>query len=152
MARFVLPLETQAPYAMKAALTIWDGRVAPVFDVSQTAMILTIENGVISARHTANIEAPTASLKVDRLIELGVRTLICGAVSEPLREELTARNVTVLGFVAGTIESVLEAYVAGALPSPAFCMPGCVGRHPRLRGRRSRRGRRGPGLCSNTRR
>jgi predicted Fe-Mo cluster-binding NifX family protein len=137
---------------MKAALTIWDGRVAPVFDVSQTAVILTIEDGDISARYTANIEAPTATLKVDRLIELGVGTLICGAISEPLHEELTARNVKVLGFVAGPIEDVLQAYIAGALPSQALCMPGCFGRHQRFRGRRRRGTRRGHGLGPKTRR
>jgi predicted Fe-Mo cluster-binding NifX family protein len=135
---------------MKAALTIWDGRVAPVFDVSQKAVILTIENGTILARHTANIEAPTASQKVGRLIELGVGTLICGAISEPLYEELSARNVRILGFVAGPIEEVLQAYVAGELPSPALCMPGCAGRHRRLRGRRSHDTRHRHGLGPRT--
>ena len=103
---------------MKAALTVWDGRVSPVFDVSREAVILTIENGTVAARRSENIDAPTAALKIDRLMELGVETLICGAISEPLHRELTARGVRVLGFVAGEIDEVVKAFVAGRLSGP----------------------------------
>lgn len=110
---------------MKTALTIWHGRVSPVFDVSREAIVVTMENGVVRERCTANIEAPTATLKVERLIGLGVGTLICGAISEPLHYELTSRGLKVFAFVAGPIEDVFRAYVAGDLPSPALSMPGC---------------------------
>ena len=128
---------------MKAALTVWDGRVSPVFDVSREAVILTIENGTVAARRSENIEAPTAALKIDRLMELGVETLICGAISEPLHRELTARGVRVLGFVAGEIDEVVQAFLAGTLPAPALSMPGCCGRQNRFRGGRGRGGGRG---------
>ena len=45
---------------MKAALTVWDGRISPVFDVSREALVLTIENGAVVARCRENIETPTA--------------------------------------------------------------------------------------------
>ena len=60
---------------MKAALTVWDGRMSPVFDVSREALVLTLENGAVVARSIENIETPTAALKLDRLTELGVETL-----------------------------------------------------------------------------
>jgi len=131
---------------MKTALTVWDGRVSPVFDVSREAVILTIENGTVAARCSENIETPTAAaLKIDRLTELGVETLICGAISEPLHQELTTRGVRVLGFVAGEIDEVVQAFIAGTLPAPVLSMPGCCGRQNRFRGRLGRGGRRGNG-------
>lgn len=110
---------------MKVALTTWDGRISPVFDVSREAVILTLEGRAVAARQREVIEAPTTALKLERLLELGVETLICGAISEPLHKELTARGVEVIGFVAGEIEEVVTTYLAGGLPSPELSMPGC---------------------------
>jgi predicted Fe-Mo cluster-binding NifX family protein len=119
---------------MRAAVTVWDGRISPVFDVSREAVILTIEDGAVVARRRESIESPTAALKIGRVMELGVETLVCGAISEPLWLELTARGVRVLGFVAGELEEVVQALLAGALPAPSLSMPGCRGRRNRFRG------------------
>ena len=131
---------------MKAAFTVWDGRMSPVFDVSREALILTIENGVVVARSTEGIKTPTATLKLDRLTEIGVETVICGAISEPLHHELTARGVQVVSFVAGEIDDVVASFLAGTLPTPALSMPGCCGRQHRFSGGRGQGGgRRGGG-------
>ncbi|MGD8394986.1 MAG: NifB/NifX family molybdenum-iron cluster-binding protein, partial [Candidatus Eiseniibacteriota bacterium] len=119
-----------------AALTVWDERISPVFDVSRTALILTIENGAVTARSVENIETPTPALKLDRLLELRVETLICGAISEPLDHELEASGVTVIGFVSGEIEEVIESFLAGTLPTSSLSMPGC--RSPEHRRHRHR--------------
>ncbi len=121
---------------MKAALTVWEGRVSPVFDVSREALILTVEAGELTDRYTENIIATTPALKVERLLELGVETLICGAISEQMQHELSVRGVTVLGFVAGEIDEVLRAFVSGQLPAPSLSMPGYCGRQHRFRGGR----------------
>lgn len=125
---------------MKVALTVWDGRISPVFDVSRQAAILTIENGVLTGHSHASIETATPTLKIERLVGLGVDTLICGAISEPLSRELVARGVQVLGFVAGETDEVVRSFVAGALPTDALSMPGCGGRGFRFRGGRGRHG------------
>jgi len=127
---------------MKAAVTVWDGRISPVFDVSREALILTIENGTVVARCHESIETPTAALKLDRLKGLGVETLICGAISAPLHRELTTNGVKVIGFVAGAIDEVVTSYLAGTLPTPALSMPGFFGGQHRFRGGHGRgRGR-----------
>ena len=130
---------------MTAALAVWDGRVSPVFDVSREVLVLAIEDGFVSTRRNVRIDAPTAALRADRLKEVGVETLICGALSEDLHRELTARGVRVIGFVAGEIDEVLAAFLAGQLRGAAFSMPGCCGRQSRFRGGRGGTGRRGNG-------
>ena len=133
---------------MRAAITVWQGRVAPVFDVSREALVLTIENGVVTSRSSANIETPMASLKLDRLTELGIEILVCGAITEPLMHELSLRGVRVICFVAGEVEEVEKSLLDGRLPKPALSMPGCYSGRKRLRGGCGRggwrRGGRGP--------
>jgi len=131
---------------MKAALTIWNGRMAPVFDVSREALVLTIKDGAITSRSIENIETPMASQKPRRLQELGIQTLVCGAITEPLQHELSMRGVEVIGFVAGEIDEVIESLLAGTLPTRTLSMPGCCGRQNRFRGGRGRGGGRG-GAC-----
>lgn len=128
---------------MKAALTVWDGRMAPVFDVSREALVLAIEDGAITSRSIENIETPMASLKLERLMELGIQTLVCGAITEPLQHELSVRGVKVIGFVAGDIDEVVQGLLDGTLPTRALSMPGCCGRQNRFRGERGRGGWRG---------
>ncbi len=128
---------------MRAAITIWDGRVAPVFDVCRQALVLTVIDGVAVTRTVESLESPTPELKLERLRELGIETLVCGAISEPLQHELSQRGVTVIGFVAGDLEEVEHGFLLGRLPSRGLSMPGCGGRRRRLRGGRGGGGRGG---------
>jgi predicted Fe-Mo cluster-binding NifX family protein len=131
---------------MKAAVAVWDGRISPVFDVSREAAILTIENGILAAQSSANIETPAPGLKAARLVDLGIDTLICGAISEPLRADLANRGVRVVAFVAGDVGDVVRAFLAGELPATGLSMPGCAGRHARFRRGRPRRSGRERGV------
>jgi predicted Fe-Mo cluster-binding NifX family protein len=130
---------------VRIALTIWEGRISPVFDVCREALVLTVERGAVAARSCEDVDALDAAARIRRLETLGVRTLICGAISEPLRRELCSRGIEVIGFVAGDVEEVVCAFLSGSLPNSALSMPGtCCGRRSRARGRgeggRRRRG------------
>lgn len=129
----------------KVALTIWEGRISPVFDVCREALVLSVEKGAIAARTREIVEASNDAAKVRRLEALGIQTLVCGAISEPLRREIEARGVRVIAFVAGEVEEVVRAYLDGALPDPGLSMPGCRGG---MRGARRRQGR---GRCDRRR-
>ena len=129
----------------KVALTIWEGRISPVFDVCREALVLTVEGGAITAQSRERIDAAADADRIRRLEALGVHTLICGAISEPLRREISARGVRVIGFVAGGVEEVVRAYLDGALPDPGLSMPGC------RRGMRGARRRQGRGRCDRRR-
>ncbi len=123
----------------RVAITVWEGRVSPVFDVSREAVILTVEDMAVTDRCQVSIQAPTPRLKLDRIAALRVQTLICGAISEPLHRELTAVGVNVQSFVAGEIDQVIGSFVTGNLPSQVLTMPGCRGQQNRFRHRRGRR-------------
>jgi predicted Fe-Mo cluster-binding NifX family protein len=118
------------------AITLWEGRVSPVFDVCREAAVLQVEDGQVTATRRVTLEAMPPSYRVGWLASLGVETLICGAISEPLRQELEGQGIRVLAFVSGEQDEVVRAYLAGTLAQGAFAMPGCA-RH-RGRGARGR--------------
>jgi predicted Fe-Mo cluster-binding NifX family protein len=122
---------------MQVALTIWEGRISPVFDVSRQLLLLDVEQGAVRQRREASLDLPSAEQRIERLQELGVDTLVCGAISEPVHLELLYRGLKVFGFVAGEVEVVIAALLAGALPGPSLAMPGCRSRKRRRLSRRT---------------
>jgi predicted Fe-Mo cluster-binding NifX family protein len=75
-----------------------------------------------------------------KLVDLDVRTLICGAISQPLEGLLTDSGVRVHACRCGEVEEILQAFCAGTLKNDQYAMPGCCGRRrQRVRGRRGGR-------------
>ncbi len=48
--------------------------MARVFDVNREAIVLTMQDGVITSRSIENIETPMVSLKFERLTGLGIQS------------------------------------------------------------------------------
>jgi predicted Fe-Mo cluster-binding NifX family protein len=112
---------------MKVALTVWNGRISPVFDVSRKILVLDIRNGVVTDRREEPIEGIDPAQKAGKLAEWQVRELICGAVSRPLAGLFAAYGIRTIPFIAGDAEEVIEAYLARKLPNRSMAMPGCCG-------------------------
>ncbi len=127
---------------MKLALTVWNGRISPVFDACREVLVVDVdvEDGTVASSALHRIEGGSDLDRVARLAGMGVETLICGAISRPLHRELLARSVEVVGFVAGDVDVVLTAFLAGRLPGRDFAMPGCGGGRHRKRRRQGRSG------------
>lgn len=119
---------------MKVAIPVWQGRVSPVFDSSRRMVVLEAEDGRVVERTEAAVDEELPQARAARLRELGVQTLVCGAVSRQLAEEIARLRIRLIAFVAGEVEEVLQAFLTGQLPSAKFSMPGCCGRHRRRRG------------------
>jgi predicted Fe-Mo cluster-binding NifX family protein len=129
--------------ATRVALTVWDGRVSPVFDVFREALLVEVERGQVVSAETKAVVHDDPLLKIHQLLEGNVDTVICGAISEGLLRELAARGVRVVSFVAGDVEAVLAAFLRRKLPSPELSLPGCHGRQARRRFREARNQGRG---------
>jgi len=118
---------------MKLALAVWNGRISPVFDTSRQLLVIDAEDGKVVSRRDHEIETDDPLQKAARLTEFGVEALVCGAVSRPLAQLIEDRGIELIPFVAGDVEEIITAFLAGLLPSPDMAMPGCCGR--RTRGR-----------------
>jgi len=129
----------QKEQQVKVAVPIWNGRISPVFDTAQRLLLIEFENGIEVARVEEAIGQIPIPRRAAALTELNVDVLVCGAVSRPLFAMLSGAGMTVVPFVSGGIDEVLNAFIEGRLSDPRLCMPGCRGRR-RFR-RRPRRPR-----------
>ena len=117
---------------MKIAVTIWNDRIAPVFDVARDIRLVdVVERRMIDQKQDV-LSGELPVQKALRLVELEVDTLICGAISHPVRSMIVGYGIQVVPFVAGNPEAVIQAWIKGALTEDVFRMPGCRrrGRHP----------------------
>lgn len=119
---------------MKAAFAVWSGRISPVFDVSQRLLVVDVQNGRIVARQEEPLLDEHPVGKVRRLVQLGIETLVCGAVSAHLADLARLQGIRMIPFTAGEVEEVLRAYLSGTLPRRELTMPGCCNRRRRFRG------------------
>ena len=124
---------------MKTAFSVWDQRIAPVFDTAPQVQLVESDGARIRAEKMHLIPGDAASQKVAWLTEKGVETLVCGAVSRPLQERLAAAGIKIVPFVAGELRQVIQAWFDGSLSGSAFTMPGCCGRRQGWRGEGRRR-------------
>jgi len=115
---------------VKAVFTVWNGRIAPVFDTAKEVCLVEAEKGRIVSQSMQAL--PLQALLW--LAEQRVDAVVCGAISRPLHAQLNAAGIRVTPFVAGDVQEVIRAWLAGLLGRPAFAMPGCCGRRRMRRG------------------
>ena len=125
---------------MKVAVPIWAGRVSPVLDVARRLVVAELEGRTEISRKEEPVAETDLFRRAQRIRQLGVDVLICGAVSRPLEDMLRANGVQVTPWVCGSVEEVLQAFLCGRLSEASFLMPGCCGRRRRFHGHRGGRG------------
>ncbi len=116
---------------MKVAVTVWEDRISPVFDASRRLLIAEIENAQVTDRSYVLFDSGLPSSLTKTLAELDVSVLICGAVSQVPANIIGTGGITLIPFIAGEVERVLEAYAKGNSLEPTFVMPGCHGSNPK---------------------
>jgi predicted Fe-Mo cluster-binding NifX family protein len=116
---------------MKAAFSVWENRIAPVFDVARHILVLETKSGCIISESKKILADAMPVGKAASLTELGVSVLVCGAVSRPFQEMIEAYGIRIIPFVAGELQEVIDAWLAGKREMEMFAMPGCCGRKRR---------------------
>ena len=120
---------------MKAAFATWNNRIAPVFDVARQIHIVQTESGQIVGEALEALFDDIPVQKALRLAEMGIGTLVCGAVSRPMQAMISAYGIRVISFVAGDLREIIQAWLSDEIEHDCFAMPGCCGRgHRRFRG------------------
>ncbi len=129
---------------MKVAIPIWQGRISPVMDAATRLLVVEYENNCEINRIEESIAGKSTFQLASHLADMGVNLLICGAISHPLYSMVAAQKITVIPWITGQIEEVLDAYQGNRLQSSHFLMPGrkgCFGVNRRCRGRNGERNR-----------
>ena len=118
----------------KTAFSHWNQRIAPVFDTARQIHVVEVESGRILREEEELLATDVPVQKTLRLAELGVGTLVCGAISKALQEMVTGNGIQVIPFIAGDLGGVIRAWLSGGFDRGAFAMPGCCGRGRRFGG------------------
>ncbi len=124
---------------MKVAIPIRNGRVSPVFDAASRVVVFDFEGGEPVGRTEFSIREDGPGAKAEILQDLGVTTLICGAISNHAARFVRRCGIELLPWIVGEVDDVIEAYCNDSLGTEGFTMPGCG------RGRGAGRGRRRAG-------
>ena len=110
---------------MKVALTIWQERISPVFDSAQMLLIADIQDSKVTKRRLEPFFPSRPKHLVDRLNELKVKVVICGAITEVPAIVIEAGGIELIPFIGGLTEEILGNYARGIAIIPKFLMPGC---------------------------
>jgi predicted Fe-Mo cluster-binding NifX family protein len=113
---------------VRVAVAVWGERVSPLLDVSRRALLLDFDNGQVVSKRELALPDGRAEAKLEALHDQGVTTLLCGAVSQELAARARALGLELVAFLAGDVEAVVAAYLAGQLPNDELVMPGCRAR------------------------
>jgi len=110
---------------MKVAIPIRNGRISPVFDVAVLLMVVEFEIDGPGERSEFSIRESGAEARAALLRELGISTLICGAISNNAARVVERSGIELVPWIVGDIDDVLEAYSSDSLDAEGFIMPGC---------------------------
>jgi predicted Fe-Mo cluster-binding NifX family protein len=119
---------------MKVAVTVWEDSVSTVCDFCSRLLIFEIEANEAKNPLPLTFETQVWPARVNRIRDLGVGVLLCGAVSRPLERLLATAGVEVIGWLCGPVEEIIRAYLDGGLSDTRFALPGfgqCNGRRGR---------------------
>ncbi len=128
---------------MTVAFPVWDNMISPVMDTAVNLRIVTFENGGCVSDRTVSL--PRNIHDMAACIAEQADTLICGAVSCYLEQEILARGVKVHPWVMGSCDTILNSLENGTIEQHEYSMPGCGRRGRRRCGRGNRNNRYGKG-------
>ncbi len=86
-----------------------------------------IDAGEVLSQQEIDFAEKLASLRVAQLKGLGIDTLICGAISEPVAMMVQHSGIELLSGIRGSIDDVVSAYMDSRLDRPHYRLPGFGG-------------------------
>jgi predicted Fe-Mo cluster-binding NifX family protein len=110
---------------MRLAIPVWMHRVSPLFDTAKRLLLVDIADSTVVGRQETALSEFEPVLRARQVVDLGIRILICGAISRSLKVLLEVRDVEVRDHICGEVEEILKSFLKGGLEKPAFRMPGC---------------------------
>ena len=110
------------------AATVWNGRISAIFETASELLVAEAQAGTIQRLLQTNVQDASVPVRIRHLAETGANVLICGAICDMYAAMIEARGITVVPFLSGPAQDVLQAYVSGRSGLAGYGMPGCPGR------------------------
>lgn len=113
---------------MKIAISVWEGKISPVFDTASRLLVIVIEGEKEVSRFETYFDEQALISRCAKIRILGIDVLICGAISRNFLDMLKSCGIRVIPWVCGPVEQVLDAFAGapdGIYLEANFLMPGC---------------------------
>lgn len=109
---------------MKIAVPQWQNRVSPVLDEAGTFTVMEISEEGKQKRLEISLSSIDLPERMTFLYRFGVDGVICGAVSQSLKNILDSLHIEVISHICGEIDDILDAFVRGKLEESEYFQPG----------------------------
>ena len=93
---------------MRVGIPKWGDKISPVLDTTSRILVLEVENYSEASRFEIYLDEQDLLRKCYRIRDLGIEIMICGAVSHPFLNLLTASGINMIPGISGQTEDVLE--------------------------------------------
>ncbi len=123
---------------MKVAIPRFGDRVSPRFDCANSFLVVTMERDGNAEREELSAADWAPHDRINRLVDLGVDTVICGGIDRWSADSLLSVGINLHGWIFGSIEESLSALQHGELQADV----GMAGEARRGRRQGHRHGRR----------
>jgi len=109
---------------MAIALAASQDHIATVFDSADSFVV--IESGDVRQRRIEAIPAGLTMMQMrQKLRDLSVNVLLCGAIATSTRQFIEGAGIVVIPFLKGNLTDVETGFFTNRLDDPAFYLPGC---------------------------
>jgi len=98
---------------MRVAIPVFNGRISPVFDWTNTLVVIDFDRHRELRRETMSISGIPPLARPGHLQQLRVDVLVCGGISRQLCQLVEHQCISVFPWLSGELDAVLEQVVAG---------------------------------------
>lgn len=107
------------------ALAVFEERISSIFDNSNELVLASRKGEQWIKQPRMKISTHCIEGLVQDFKRIGIKVLICGAISGCLQRVIESHGIHVIPWISGRVDDVLLAYQDGDLS--CFVMPGCRG-------------------------
>lgn len=93
---------------MRIAIVLFGKRISPHFGSSSRMMILEVKRGAVRRKSLIDIGGKSSLEMARRLVELKVKSLICGGIQRYCKEWLLSKGVQVMDNKKGEAEEFIK--------------------------------------------
>ena len=111
---------------MKIAITVWNGRISPLFDSASNVCIYEGSSEADFSKQHISFADHSAEAKADILLQSGIDLLICGAVSCDAERILSQKGIAVYAYLSGEADEIIKTISSNKPIYEKFAMPGCA--------------------------
>lgn len=109
------------------AIPVFQERISPLFDEARKFVLFEAGEGRIIQKSTVPMSGESSAMRVIRLREVGVTTIICGAVSGYLSGVIAEQGLILYSWQSGPVDEVIALYLSGGLKQAEGCGKPCRG-------------------------